>query len=152
MGQDGGGRSGVSQRIVRRCEVDAVALGNINEAVRHLTVGVKATRHAQRAELGTEFEACAAVRCANNKPRIELSIVGCEDRTIEQGRQLVERCREPGSTPEHWAGDAVDVRWSDTLEGPPQPDEGGPLIEDRSVSLDDDGAELEDAVASVREN
>jgi hypothetical protein len=62
---------------------------------------------------------------------------------------LVERCIEPGGTPEHRTGDAVDACRSDTLEGPLQPDETGPLIDDRSVRLDEDSTELQDAVASV---
>jgi hypothetical protein len=95
-----------------------------DEAVRHLTVGVELTRHTQCAELGAERESVTAVRCTNDEPCVELGIVRCEDRIVEQGRQLVERCREPWGAAEHRAGDAVDVRWTDMLERPRQPNEG----------------------------
>ena len=122
--KDGGGGRSVSQSVVRSGEVDAVALGNIDEAVRHLTVGVELARHAQRAELGAEFKAAAAVCCTDDEACVKLGVVRREDCSIEQRCQLVKRCREPWSASKHRAGESVNVCRPDTLERPPQSDEG----------------------------
>ena len=121
--KDGGGGRGVGQSVVGSGEVDAVALGHINEAVRHLPVGVELARHAQRAELGAEFEAGTAVCCTDDEACVELGVVRRENRSVEQRCQLVECFGEPWSASKHRAGEAVDVCRPDTLEGPSQSDE-----------------------------
>ena len=74
-----------------------------------------------------------------------------EDRTVETSAQPVERFAETRSAPEHCPCDAVDLRRTDTLEWPTELDERAPLINDAPVCFDHDGADLQDAMTSIRQ-
>jgi len=151
MRKDCCGRSSVRKRVVRVHQGDSVALSDIDEPVRQLPVGVEATGHAQRAQPRPDFEASIATRRMIDEASIESCVVGGEHGAVEAPGQPIECLSEVRRAFQHWPGDAVDLGRTDTLQRPSELDECAPFIDDRAIALDDDGSDLQDAMAAIGE-
>lgn len=147
--EDAGGGLGVSESIVGVDQRNAVALRDIDETVRLLPIGIEPTGQAQRAQAWSEFEPCLAAGRSSDEARVETGVVSGEHRAVESPVEFAQRFGDAWGAAQHRASDAVDVCGPDTLQRPAQLDEGGPLVDDGAVWLDDDGTDLENPVAAL---
>ena len=133
-------------------ERDAVASGDVDEAVAERTFGVESSRQDECAQEPTLVELHVAATCRPlEELEVESDVVGDEDAALRAFADVGHGDVEWGCASQRAASDPVHATRPDTREPPGEGDERRPAVVDRPGGADADDADLQHAVAPRRE-
>ncbi len=153
VGQHGGGGICIGQCVVWPGEIHPVALAQIGEPVRVLSLRVEATRQTQRAEhlADRQFDASAFSRLVQEGD-IELGVVSYESRAVEPVGKFGEYIASGGCSAQVSSVDTVQTGGADAVPpAKPWREQAGVAVEHGALAVDDDDSYLQDVVALQRQ-
>ena len=150
MGQQRCRGAGIGKRVVRVRMVDAVAIAQVDEAVRVDPIVVEGAGQSQRAQAPSVGRGVAgAPKAATQERPIEVGVVRGEHRAVEPIYELGYEAGDGRCAAQPAHREAVDVRWPDAPQA--RPNVARPLVQDRAVGASLDDGDLQDAVTARRQ-